>query len=198
LAEALSIEPAFVEGVAKEIGADDAELLDTSRTRDPRIEQIGFSLKTELEAGDLPGGELYAESLANALAIHLLREHSSLGWGVRRKTAREPKGGALSPHALKQALDFIGDNLVSDLSLTEIAAAANLSPHHFSRLFKLSTGLSPHQYVIRQRVEKAKALLLGTELSVGEVAMACGFSHQAHLTRHFGRRVGISPNKFRG
>jgi AraC family transcriptional regulator len=193
----LTLDPALVEEVAEEIGADGAELLDTPRTRDPWAEQTLLSLEAELEAGGLPGGGLYAESLANALAVHLLREHSSLGWGARQKAAREPEGG-LSVYALKQALDFIGDNLASDFSLTGIAAAANLSPHRFSRLFKLSTGLSPHQYVIRERVEKAKVLLSGTEMPVGEVALACGFSHQAHLTRHFGRCVGTSPKKFRG
>lgn len=95
-----TLDPALVEGVAEEIGADGAELLDTPRTRDPWAEQILLSLKAELEAGGLPGGGLYAESLANALAVHLLREHSSLGWGARQKAAREPKGG-LSAHALK-------------------------------------------------------------------------------------------------
>jgi AraC family transcriptional regulator len=78
-----------------------------------------------------------------------------------------------------------------------MAGAAGLSPNHFSKLFKRSTGLSSHQYVIRQRIEKAKALLAGTNLSVAVVAQACGFSDQAHLTRHFRRLVGATPARFR-
>ena len=70
---------------------------------------------------------------------------------------------------------------------------ANLSERHFSRLFKESTGVSPHQYVIRQRVEKARDLLASTDLPVGEVALVCGFAHQGHLARHFGRLVGVTP-----
>ena len=121
------------------------------------------------------GGGVYAESLATALAVHLLREHSSLGERTKRRVAREPKGG-LSGRALEQALDHIGDNLSADLSLAGIAAAANASPYHFARLFKDSTGLSPHQYVIRERVGKAKGLLLETQMPLGGVARACGFA----------------------
>ncbi|MBA3473029.1 MAG: helix-turn-helix transcriptional regulator [Rubrobacter sp.] len=194
----LSLEPVFVEGVAEEIGTDGrrVEFLDTLRTRDSLAGQILLSLQAELEAGGALGGKLYAESLANALAVHLLREHSSLGWSMRRKAAREPKVG-LSKYALEQALDFIGDNLASELSLEEIARVTGLSSRHFSRLFKLSTGLPPHRYVIRERVEKAKALLTNTEIPVSQVALACGFSHQAHLNRHFSRLTGTTPKKFR-
>jgi AraC family transcriptional regulator len=117
--------------------------LDTVYARDPQIERLMLSLKAELEAGGTAlGGRLYAESLANALVVHLLREHSSLGWGARQKAAREPEGG-LSAHALKQALDYVGDNLAGEPSLAGMAAAAGLSPNHFSKLFKRSTGLPP-------------------------------------------------------
>lgn len=78
-----------------------------------------------------------------------------------------------------------------------MAAAAGFSPNHFSKLFKRSTGLLPHQYVVRKRIEKAKALFAGTDLPVGVVAWDCGFSDQAHLTRHFKRLVGTTPAKFR-
>ena len=139
----LSLDPAIVEGIAEEIGAYGAELLDTVYARDPQIERLMLSLKAELEAGGTAlGGRVYAESLANALVVHLLREHSSLGWGARQKAAREPEGG-LSAHALKQALDYVGDNLAGEPSLAGMAAAAGLSPNHFSKLFKRSTGLPP-------------------------------------------------------
>ena len=196
----LSLDPAIFEGVAKEIRADDAELLDFVDARDPLIERLMLSLEAELEAGGAAlGGRLYAESLANALAVHLLREHSSLGERAKRRARsadREPKRG-LPRSALRKALDYIGDNLASDPCLAGMAAAAGLSPNHFSKLFKRSTGLPPHQYVIRKRTEKAKALLAETDLPVSVVAQDCGFSNQAHLTRHFRRLVGTTPARFR-
>lgn len=192
----LSLDPALVEGVAEEIGADGAELLDFVDTCDPLIERLALSLKAELEAGGTAlGGRLYAESLANALAVHLLREHSSLGERAKRRARSADRG--LPRSALRNALDYIGDNLASDPSLAGMAGAAGLSPNHFSKLFKRSTGLPPRQYVIRQRIEKAKALLAGTDLPVGVVAWDCGFSDQAHLTRHFKRLVGTTPARFR-
>jgi len=196
----LSLEPALVEEVAAEIEADGAELLETLPTRDPLIEWFALSLKAELEAGGALGGKLYAESLANALAVHLLREHSSLGGRAKRRAQSADCGGptgGLPRSALRRALDYIGDNLASDPSLAAMAAAAGLSPNHFSKLFKRSTGLPPHQYVVRERTEKAKALLAGTDLPVGVVARNCGFSDQAHLTRHFRRLVGTTPARFR-
>jgi AraC family transcriptional regulator len=162
--------------------------------KDPQMERLMLSFLPELETGGMGGG-LYAEGLATALAVHLLREHSSLGHRAKRRVAREPKGG-LSQRQLQKVTDFIGDNLPRHLSLAEIAASANTSPYHFARLFKESTGLSPHQYVIRERVERAENLLLAG-LPIGEVAVMVGFSNQAHLTRHFKRLTGITPAKFR-
>jgi len=188
----------FVRGVAGSLEADPdgAEIVPVFRTRDPKVERLGLLLKDELETGGL-GGELYAQGLANAMAVHLLREHSSLGHKARRRTARETKPGGLSHRALKRATDYVGDNLSGELSLDEVASAAGYSRRHFSRAFKESTGLSPHQYVIRQRVERAKGLLLGTDLPVGEVARACGFAHQSHLAHHFRRAYGVSPTALR-
>ncbi|NJS10840.1 MAG: helix-turn-helix transcriptional regulator, partial [Microcoleus sp. CSU_2_2] len=68
-----------------------------------------------------------------------------------------------------------------------------ISSYHFCRLFKQSTGFSPHQYVIQQRVERAKQLLRQGQMSIGEIAIACGFSHQSHFNRHFKRLTGVTP-----
>ena len=187
----------FLGQVAEEAGVepDHVEVLDDLDARDPQVERLLLSLLSEIGTGGL-GGEVYSQALATQLAIHLLREHSSLGEKAKRKVEREPKG-SLSGHALKKATDYVGDNLAGDISLAEVARAANLSERHFSRLFKESTGVSPHQYVIRQRVEKARDLLASTDLPVGEVALVCGFAHQGHLARHFGRLVGVTPARFR-
>lgn len=183
----------FVGRVAVGAGID-TDRMEVADARDPSAERILMLFLEEVRSGGL-GGELYAQSLATALAVHLLREHSSIGDRDRRELAREP--GGLSPRAMKRAMDYVGDNLASDLSLEEVAKAAHLSPRHFSRQFRSSTALSPHQYVIRERVERAKRLLLNTDLSVGEVALSCGFSHQGHLSRHFVRLTGAPPSRFR-
>jgi len=191
------LEEGFVVRVAAEVGADPdrLEILNRFKARDPQIERIMLSFLTELEADGLGGG-LYAEALANALAVHLLREHSSLGEKAKRELAREAaKGAGLSSRQLRRTLDYIGDNLSGRLSLAELAAQANLSPYHFSRLFRESTGLSPHQYVIRERVERAKGLLLRGEQSVAAVARKVGFADQGHLSRHTKRLLGATPSE---
>ena len=190
------LDPDLLRAAAAEEGADldGLEVINSVAARDPLLEQAGMALLNEMEAGG-PAGRMYAESLASVLALHLLRRHSSFG-RASREGRRECSGG-LSETSLRAALDYVGDNLASDLSLAEIAAAANLSPYHFARAFKRSTGLAPHQYVVEQRIERAKALLANTGLSVGEVAARVGFSSPSHFARQFRRLVGVSPGSFR-
>ncbi len=179
-----------------EVDPDSVEIVLRHAVPDPQIERIGLSLNAEVEAEGLVGGRLYAESLANALAISLIRDHSSLGRNAARKAAREFTGG-LSKRALKSATDYISDNLEKDLTLAEIAGAAHMSPYHFSRLFKESMGLTPHRYVIERRVQRAKELLRGTTLPIAEISLLCGFANQSHLTRHFKRLTGVTPKAVR-
>ena len=190
--------PALIREAAEGAGVDSdaVEIVGGLGPRDPQIERIGRSFLPELEAAQPPGGGLFAEALARALAVHLLREHSTLGWSARRKASREPEGG-LSRLALKRATDYVGDNLAGDLTLAKLSRVANISPYHFSRLFKGSIGLSPHQYVIRERVERAKELLMGTDLPLHEVAAVAGFADQSHMGRHLKRLLGISPTRLR-
>lgn len=194
----LCLEDAFVREVAEKVDVDPdgVEIVPLLGGRDLRIEQIGLLLKAEVEAKGLLGGRLYAESLATALAIHLIRNHSFLGKTVARKAAREHNGG-LSRRALKDAIDYVGDNLEKDLKLAEIAGAAHMSPYHFSRLFKQSTGLTPHRYVIERRVQRSKELLGGSTLPIAEIALLCGFANQSHLNRHFKRLLGVNPKALR-
>ena len=193
-----SIRDTFLREVAQsvEVDPDGIEIVSRLCVPDPQIERIGLSLKAEAEAEGLLGGWFYAESLANALAISLIRNHSSVGRKAARKVAAEHAGG-LSKRALKVVIDYIGDNLQEDLTLAEIAGAVHMSPYHFSRLFKESTGLAPHQYVIERRVQRAKELLSNTALPIAEIAFLCGFAHQSHLNRHFKRLLGVNPKALR-
>jgi AraC-like DNA-binding protein len=102
---------------------------------------------------------------------------------------RKDSSGILSHNPNRIAID-------RDLGLEELAAIAQLSPYHFCRSFKQSTGFTPHQYLIRQRVERAKLLLKDGKMGILEVAIACGFTHQSHLNRHFKRLTGMTPKNF--
>lgn len=190
----LALDDDFLREAARGIDVDpDAfEIFPFLGGRDPEIERIALSLENEAEG--LLGGKLYVESLATDLAIHLIREHSSLGRAAARGVERN---GRLSGRALGNAVDFIGDNLGDDLRLAGISGAAHMSPFHFSRLFKKTTGFTPHEYVIERRVRRARELLRATTLPIAEISLRCGFSSQSHMNRHFTRLLGITPGAFR-
>ncbi|MGV0028289.1 AraC family transcriptional regulator [Phormidesmis priestleyi] len=156
---------------------------------DPLIHSIGLALKSELETSAI-GSRLYIDSLTAALMTHLLRHYSS----DQKLISRHQSG--LSKRQLQQVTDFIHQHLEQDLSLAEIAAIVQISPSYFSTLFKQSTGLAPHQYVIQCRIDHAKQLLKQGEWSITDVALTLGFTHQSHLSRHFKRLVGVTPKAF--
>lgn len=170
------------------------EVLDTDRvdltphliTKDALIYQIGLGLQTQLKTNGVQS-RLYAESAATFLAVHLLQTYST-----RSLAVREYEGG-LSQQKLRQAIAYIQDHLAQEISLNAIADYLGMSRYYFCRLFKQSTGLSFHQYVIQQRVERAKQLLRQGNLSISDIAIACGFAHQSHLNRHFKRLTGVTP-----
>ena len=184
--------PAFLGRVAEENGlnADAVELRPSLDGRDDAVEHIGLAMLAEMEAGGI-GGRVYGDALATALATHLLRNH-----GTSPRAVADQKGG-LPRSALRRVTDYVNDNLSLDVGLSEMAGVANLSRYHFSRQFKRSTGLTPHQYVIRRRVQRARELLSGTDLSVGDVASAVGFTHQSHLAHHVRRHYGVAPTSLR-
>jgi AraC family transcriptional regulator len=174
---------------AEMLAVDQVELLPRVSLNDPLILQIALALKADLESRR-PGGRLYAETMTNALAVHLVRNYSA-----HQPKSIHPSSG-LSPLQLKSVIDYIHTHLDQDLGLEELAGIAQLSPYHFCRSFKQSTGFTPHQYLIRQRVERAKLLLKDGKMGILEVAIACGFTHQSHLNRHFKRLTGMTPKKF--
>ena len=130
---------------------------------------------------------MYGESLALALAVHLLREY--VGQPVEPPVAP----GELSREKLMRAVDYIEDRLHEDLTVAGIARAVHMSPFHFTRLFKKSTGQSPYRYVIEARAKRAKALLNSRKFSISEVAHQVGFADQSHLTHHVKRFYGVTP-----
>jgi AraC family transcriptional regulator len=105
--------------------------------------------------------------------------------------------GGLAPWQLRMVRDHIAVHLVRPLPILELARLARLSPSHFARAFKASTGVSPHAFVMRERIEQAKRLMLETQTSLCEIALICGLADQAHLTRMFRRVTGMSPAAWR-
>jgi AraC family transcriptional regulator len=187
----LSLCPKFVEqAVHESINAERIELIPQFTTFDPFIQQIGLALKVDLESGCVMG-RLYGESLGTALAVHLLKNHSV--WQPRIPTYT----GGLGKDRLQQATDYINAHLNQDLKLHNIAEAVGMSQYHFCRLFKQSTGKTAYQYLLQQRVERAKELLKQQDLPIAEVAFQCGFANQSLLTRHFRKFTGITPKVYR-
>jgi AraC family transcriptional regulator len=156
---------------------------------DQFLEQIAVSMRGALNDNSL-ASKLYVEQLSWTLAAHLV--HSS----SRRVPASYTYGG-LSKQQLKRVIDFIEVNMEKPLDLNDLSRAACLNPVYFGRQFKRTTNMSPHQFVIQRRIERAKSLLATTSQPIAEVAAACGFCHQEHLTRVFRIRCGTTPSAYR-
>ena len=188
----LLISRALVQRTAAEIGTGNASGALRSRfgVPDPRLLHLGLALRAEAETGGA-GGTLFVDSLATALAAHLLRHY---GDAPMRETLT---AGGLSVSEISRVKEYVRGHLDAALSLAEIAAVAGFSPFHFARLFKQATGETLHRFVTRCRVEAAQSLLRRSEMSVGEVAGKVGFAQQSHLARHFRQAVGLSPSAFR-
>jgi AraC family transcriptional regulator len=183
--------PTFLAHAAYEsANPDRVELKPTLSTPDPLVCQIVLALKTVLET-DATNSCFYAESMATALAAHLLRNYST-----RKHILPEYQDG-LPKYKLKQALEYINAHLSENVSLATLSDEVQISQFHFCRLFKQSTGMTPHAYLIQQRVERAKQLLKHKENSIIDIALACGFANPSHFAKHFQKHTGISPKQYR-
>jgi AraC family transcriptional regulator len=169
---------------------NDIELKEHWDLIDRHISALLQEMAADLEEGS-PAGTIYGESLANALAVYLLKRHA-----VRRFTPVVYKGG-LAGYRLKRVLDYIANNLETNISLAQLAAVAGMSPHYFSELFKQSTGRAPHHYVLLQRIERAKQQLRDPERSIIEAGLDAGFQNSSHFARMFRKLEGTTPSKFR-
>jgi AraC family transcriptional regulator len=153
---------------------------------DPALWTLADAMVRELDHPGL-GSRLCVESLELGLIVQLLRRC----WPSTRATATST--GNLPAFKLRVAIDFIKANLANDISLASLASTVSMSSYHFSKLFKRSTGRSPHRFVLEQRVEKAKLLLEEGDLSIAQTALSTGFASQSHLTAVFHRLVGLTP-----
>ncbi len=157
---------------------------------DPLVRQLALALRDEAATGGV-AGQLFVDGVATTLALHLVRRYSSF---APRRQAPPPR---LTGVRLSRVLEHIRDDLGGDLRLARLAGIAGLDRHRFGPAFKQATGLPPHQYVLRRRVERAAELLARTDLPIARIAHDVGMSSQSHLTTVFRRMLGDTPNAYR-
>jgi len=157
--------------------------------RDPMVERLARALLASESIGG-SYGRLYADAVSIAIVSRLL--------GLNRAEAPErPRVAELAKWRLKRAIEYIEASLAESVSLADIASAAGLTRMHFAAQFKAATGLRPHEYLLRRRIERAQEKLAGTSLSLVEVALSVGFQTQSHFTSVFTRMVGQPPRAWR-
>ncbi len=157
---------------------------------DPLIAAVLESLQAELRTPN-EAGSLYADRLADVLALHLVR---SVGGRVPAESSAK---GGLSPQALRRACELLDASAVHGISLEDLAREVGMSRFHFARAFRRSTGKSPHEHLTDIRIERAKQMLLHSDLAVVDVALSAGFGSQSHFTHTFRRATGTTPAAYR-
>ena len=157
--------------------------------RDVRLAQLMGLVEAELISPSF-GSNLMVDGLVRAIASMLVQHDSA-------KAQRDCERIYLTPAKLRRVRDFVEANLEQHVGLDDLARSADLSPYHFSRVFKLATGETPYHYLRGRRLERARALLADESMPLAELALACGFANQSHFTAAFTRELGVSPGRFR-
>lgn len=188
----MELSPSLLYSTADALGVKNAGSVTVAprlHFNDPRIEHIGWAVKAELESND-GLDRAYGEGLGLALAAQLLRGYARVSSAMT--------AGALSRRRVARTVEYIRANLASDLSLFELAKIAGLSATHFKSIFRQTTGMAVHQYVIRKRVETAADILQRDGAPLADVALQVGFANQSHLARCMRRVMGVTPGQLRG
>lgn len=189
----LHLSQEMVERVAEEVADYDPmhlSLVERLGFQDPLLTQVGFTLWRELEQHSSVG-KLYAQTAAQMLTIHLLRHYACVGKALTDPSQR------LTPQQIGRVIDFVQAYLSQDISLELLAQQAGFSPYHFARLFRQTMGETPHQFVLRQRIERAQRLLNEGDTYLANIALESGFANQSHFTRVFKRHLGLTPHAYR-
>ncbi|MEM8723229.1 MAG: AraC family transcriptional regulator [Cyanobacteria bacterium P01_G01_bin.39] len=202
----LIIKPHFLREIAiktESINPNRIELLPIFKKHDTQIEQLAHLFLNEIQNQNI-GSQLYLESLANVLGVHLLRNYSAFKPIFCKYT------DGLADYKLDQTIDYIKSNLDKKLSLKSLAENIDMGRYYFATQFKQAMGISPYQYIIEQRIAKAKKLLKKRKrsldltayggdcaASLSEIALDCGFSSQSHFSKVFRQYVGITPKQYR-
>jgi AraC family transcriptional regulator len=187
----MALEPALIDRIGEEtFGRNSSSLETLIAIRDERLLAAARASRDEIgEAAD--GSRLVTEHLGVLIAVHLYRNYSDAKWQPRLV-----KGG-LGSARLRQVIDYIEAHLADDLSLAMLASIAGLSLHHFGETFRQSMGVPPHRFVLSRRIERAKILLLSTDMTITQIAFAVGYSSQSHFATKFRQAAGATPQRFR-
>jgi AraC family transcriptional regulator len=185
----IAICPTLLDQATQDLNQGEVELIPQVSIDDPVIQQLALALKFEIQTGCL-SGRLYGELLGTALASRLAANYAV------RKPSIGFKVNGLPQSQLRQVMDYIKANLTENLSILDLATLIRMSESHFSRSFKQSMGLSPYQYLIQQRVERAKQLLKKRSIAISTIALDCGFANQTHLTKVFRQMTGMTPKAY--
>src|SRR6201984_479476 len=168
----------------------EVELRPSRKFADLRLGALVAAAHAEMVAG-FPSGRLFLDSIEQAMAVALVNGHA-----VRHRPVQMYKGG-LGSGRLRRIKELVHAKIEDDLSLDEMAQSVGLSTAHFARMFRKSTGETPHQFVLRQRLERHKAMLRAPDARVLDVAIACGFKTQQHFAQVFRDVWGVSPTEYR-
>jgi AraC family transcriptional regulator len=191
------IRKTLVERLAAEVFDRDpagVEIIPGLGFRDGLLEQLVLAILSELNNND-SSNPVYVDTLANAIAIHLLKRHTSKHNGSPDN--RNYEAGNLSQLHLDRVVDYIAAFLHRELTIERLANVAGMNPIYFARAFKKRLGVAPHQFVLLKRIERAKELLADSDTPIVEIALATGFSSQSHLSSLFKQIVGETPRNFR-
>ena len=155
---------------------------------DPVMYGLAQTVAAAMENAD--ESAMFADYIALAFHTHVCKTYGGRDFG------RQCLRGGLAPRQLHRVTEAVDANLGGDPSISTLAKECGLATSHFARAFRQSTGMAPHQWLVKRRIECAKSLLLGVR-SLAEIAISCGFADQSHLTRHFSRSEGFSPALWR-
>jgi AraC family transcriptional regulator len=170
--------------------SSDVELRRVGKLADARVGALAAVVNAERVAG-FPSGRLFLDSVEQALAVALVN-----GYAVRDRAVQTHRGG-LGSARLRRIKEFVDAKIEDELTLCDMAQAVELSTAHFSRMFRKSTGETPHQFLLRQRLERAKMMLRSADGRVMDVAVTCGFKSQQHFAQAFRRVCGVCPTEYR-
>src|SRR5580704_15155025 len=168
----------------------EVDLRPSRKFADPRLSAMVAAVHAEMVAG-FPSGRLFLDSVEQAMAVTLVNGHA-----VRHRPVQIYRGG-LGSARLRRIKELVHVKMEDDLSLDELAQSVGLSTAHFARMFRKSTGETPHQFVMRQRLERAKAMLRAPGARILDVAVACGFRTQQHFAQVFRDAYRVSPTEYR-
>jgi AraC family transcriptional regulator len=172
-----------------EVAAIEKSLTSALTTNDDRLATLMLAMREEVREG-CPSGRLFGESISLALLAHLAGKYATPG-------REDDTNSKLSPAQKRSLADYVRENMASDITVMELAMLVQMSPSHFARVFKASFGVTPYRFVMHERIELAKSMLVDTNLTASQVAMAFGFSSQSHFVKVFRQFTGVTPKQYK-